>query len=184
MARLIDADARDLPERWADVPGYGGRYQASTHGNIRRVNDNGKRVLLKPYRRPDTINDKMFRIRLMDENGKRTEYPLLRIIAKTWYQVPPGMVAIHKNGMFFDNSIGNIRLVPRSEAVRIFAHRHTRKVVCKIDEQGNAVECYASIAEAAAKNFVSAGSVSKQCNGRIKRPVTTGRVMFRFEEDE
>ena len=169
-------------ERWADVPGFGGRYQASTLGKVRRVNDNGKYMELKPFRREKQISCKMYRVRLSAPDGKRKELPLLNVIASTWRPPPPGMVVIHRNGMFSDNSVENIRFATKQEVMRIYPHRYKNKVVCKIDENGNTVEIYRSEAEAAEKNHVSPGVVSKQCLKLVTNPLTTGRVIFKFDE--
>lgn len=169
-------------ERWADVPGYGGRYQASTHGNVRRVNDNGKCMMLKPFRREKQISCRMYRVRLSTPDGKRKELPLLNVIATTWRPPPPGMVVIHRNGMFSDNSVENIMFATKADVMRIYPLRHKNKVVCKVDKSGNVVEFYHSITEAAKKNYVSAGAVSKQCLRKVTNPLTTGNVIFKFDE--
>lgn len=36
-------------EKWKDIPGYDGRYQASTEGNIRRVLKSGQFRNMTPY---------------------------------------------------------------------------------------------------------------------------------------
>ena len=38
-----------MKESWKDIPGYDGKYQADTEGNIRRVYPSGKTRLLRPY---------------------------------------------------------------------------------------------------------------------------------------
>ena len=173
---------RQNTEEWADVPGYDGRYQASTHGNVRRRNDNGSYTLLKPFRREKQISCQMYRIRMSAPDGRRKEASLLSVIAATWKPPPPGKVVIHRNGMFSDNSVGNIKFVTRQELIGVYAHRHHRKVVCKVDENGEPLEYYPSIAEAARRNYMSAGAVSKQCLHKVETPLTTGSVIFRFAD--
>ena len=84
--------------------------------------------------------------------------------------------------MFTDNSVDNIRFVTRQELITVYAHRHHRKVVCKVDENGEPMEYYPSITEAARQNYISAGAVSKQCLRKVENPLTTGSVIFRFEK--
>ena len=57
-----------------------------------------------------------------------------------------------------------------------------RRPVEKVDRDGNVVEAYESIQEAARKNFASAAYISQRCNSKVSIRSTFGRTgcTFRF----
>jgi hypothetical protein len=169
-------------EEWKDVPGYYGLYQASTLGNVRRKNGRNSYMLIKPFLREKSKTPYMYRIRMSDIYGKRREFPLLSVIASAWCPPPPGMCVVHKNGMASDNTIDNIAFMKKGDILTKYAHRYTRKVVCKMDESGEVVEVYKSIADAAKNNRISANAVSKQCRKKVKEPIVTMGIVFKYDD--
>lgn len=56
-----------------------------------------------------------------------------------------------------------------------------KKSVAKLDKKGNIVEIYTSITEAAIKNNVDCGNVSRMCNGKYKKK---NKIKFKFVNHE
>ena len=82
---------------WKDIPGYDGKYQADTEGNVRHVFKSGKTRLMTPYRKKMRGSQRLM-VKLTI-NGKPKEEILMQLIARTFIGEPPaGCVAYHKNG--------------------------------------------------------------------------------------
>lgn len=172
----------DLPERWANVPGYDGKYQASTHGNIRRVNGNGSYLVLKPFTRKSSENRYVYKVWMNTPDGVRRERAVLTVVSESWRPAPPGYIVIHKNGVLSENGVENIRFVRRAELPNIYAHQGRRRPVCKLDGEGNVIECYCSAKQAAEENYMDLSTMCKHLNGKITRPLTTDGICFCWEE--
>ena len=103
-----------MKELWKDIPGYDGKYQADTEGNIRRVYPSGKTRLLRPYHKHMSGSQRM--IVKLTRDGKSREEIVMQLIAKTFLGVPPpGHVAYHKNGCQYENHIQNISYISKRE---------------------------------------------------------------------
>ena len=76
-----------MKESWKDIPGYDGKYQADTEGNIRRVYPSGKTRLLRPYHKHMSGSQRM--IVKLTRDGKSREEIVMQLIAKTFLGVPP-----------------------------------------------------------------------------------------------
>lgn len=173
------------PEKWKDIPGFGGRYQASTEGRIRRVwEKSGKTTLLMPYEksRRKNSNSKAPRVRLTRQDSSRVEKTVLKLIAETFYGVPPGMVPVHANGAKSDCSVANIRFMSATELGKQFGADSARRPVAKIDANGEIIECYRSAREAARHNYVSYQTVMDRCNGKVKKEFALDGYSYRWDD--
>ena len=171
------------PGWWRDVCGYGGKYQVSRHGEVRRVNSTGLVHDMTAY----TKSGRQFRGRLfvkLTKGGKSKEEPLLQIVAAAWLgQTPAGKVPYHMNGIVTDNRADNIGFITRSElGKRTGAMADARAIVFMVDRDGEVVEIYRSAREAAKANFMSYQSVLDRCHNRIKNPYALNGYTFQFEE--
>ena len=113
-------------ERWKDIPGYEGLYQASTEGQIRSApgkvtntqyhgNRHWQTRILKG-RGDNPITGK--RVGLW-KDGKLTEWLVARLVALTW--VPgfaEGMTVNHINGNRLDNQIENLEWLTIGDNIR------------------------------------------------------------------
>lgn len=108
-----------VSETWRDVPGYGGKYQASDMGHIANTfwhgqkRKNGGRTILTQYKRKPRGKAKLQSakryVHLTDLEGNMREFSAAKIVAETFLgPVPAGKVIFHKNGNPADNSIWNL----------------------------------------------------------------------------
>lgn len=93
-------------ERWKVVPGYSGRYEASTDGRVRSISMGNGIILrqrMRAYRYPC--------VNLYGEDVSKTEY-VHRVIAKTFIgEPPPGHQVNHKDGNKLNNRADNLEWV-------------------------------------------------------------------------
>lgn len=60
--------------------------------------------------------------------------------------------------------------------------RRKRIPVEKVDRDGNVIERYESIKEAADKNYLSRTGIISRCKNRVKKPFTVNGCTFRYGE--
>lgn len=110
-------------EIWKDIPGYEGRYQASTEGRIRgvdRVQEVKPKSGRSAYKRP--VKGKILRqcrgsngypyvgLRKAQGSDNATFCPVPHLITLTFLGRPPaGSVICHGDGDKYNNAIGNLR---------------------------------------------------------------------------
>lgn len=167
---------------WKDIPNYGGKYQASRLGEVRRVFPSGKTRLLTPFRRKKMPT---LYVKLTDRTGKCRDVKVLHIIADTYLCKPAGkdIVPYHLNGILSDNRADNIAFVTKQELGHITGGTtRKRKTVFKVDESGEVVEIYRSARAAAKANFMSYQTVLDRCHNKVKSPFALDGFTYQFEE--
>jgi len=162
-------------ERWKEIPGYEGYYDASDQGRIRSVD----RVV--PHARHGTIKRKgkvltsfpdpqsgHFRLTLSVEGKVRNE-KVHRLVALTWIgPCPDGFECCHEDGDPANNSESNLRWDTKSSNARDRIKHGTHRVVNKRRVVRSDGAEYVSISEAAASVGRDVSSVWKVCAGRQK----------------
>lgn len=144
-----------VSETWRDVPGYGGKYQASDMGHIANTfwhgqkRKNGGRTILTQYKRKPRGKAKLQSakryVHLTDLEGNMREFSAAKIVAETFLgPVPAGKVIFHKNGNPADNSIWNLAFCTRQELGRMTGADSSRRPVLKFSAAGELLECYSS----------------------------------------
>lgn len=174
-------------EKWKDIPGYGGTYQASTEGRIRKVwPKSGKTTIMRGYQRTRGNNSQRMamRVHLTKPDGKRVERTVIGLISETFFCAAAGKIAIHSNGLKSDNSVHNIEFVTKKELGQRFGKNSKRKPVVKIDRHGEIIACYTSAREAARNNFVSYQTVIDRCNGVVKKEFALDGCTYRWDDDK
>lgn len=170
---------------WRDIPGTGGKYQASRGGEVRHVWPNGKTTPLRPYLQHSECHKRsryrpMIHMRI---DGRDRIMPLMSVIAKTFKtDLPPGMCWHHANGRQYDNRPENIQPIDRRELGRKTGAQSMRKSVEMVDRSGNVVELYTSTREAAKANHMSHEAVRQRCVGGVKNPYSLSGYTFRYED--
>lgn len=182
------ARSNDAPERWRDIPGFGGLYQASTEGRIRKVwSKNGKRekTILKMYTRAGKkkqANREALRVHITAPDGRRVERTVIQLVAETFFKVPEGKRAVHRNGLRTDNSVRNIIFLSDRELGERFGAMASRRTVAKINTAGEAVAFYPSARAAAKENFVSYQTVIDRCNRKVKKEFALDGYSYRWDD--
>lgn len=98
-----------MEEIWKDIPGFEGKYQASTLGNIRRIGH--KPLTLKTYK-----NSPYHKVTLVDAKLKKRYFKAHRLIWITFNgPIPEGLVIDHIDGCRTNNVISNLRAVTLKE---------------------------------------------------------------------
>ena len=94
----------------------------------------------------------------------------------------PGDIYMHRNGMTSDCHVNNLFKTTRAELGRICG-RGAKKSVEKIDRDGNVVEIYTSVTEAAKRDFINRRSVRLRCINKIKGdPFALTGFSYRYEK--
>lgn len=160
---------------WRDIAGYGGKYQASITGQVRRVYRSGRTRTMTPYRRSENsrarkiCRNRLF-VKLTDQQGRPKEVTVLKIMAETFLPpAPEGFVPYHKNGIVTDNWVSNIGFISRKELGKRTGHISKARGVIRIDETGEFLETWRSAREAAKHSFMSYQTIIDRCNGFYKK---------------
>lgn len=143
-----------VSEAWRDVPGYGGKYQASDMGRIANTfwrgqrRQNGGRTIMAQFKKKPhgKARDSAKRfVHLTDLEGHRKEVSAAKVVAETFLgPVPPGMAIFHKNGNPADNSVWNLVFRTPEEIGRMTGADSARRPVLKFSATGELLECYSS----------------------------------------
>lgn len=174
-------------EYWRDIPGYGGEYQASTEGRIRRRKPNGSGWDMVEIRENESGRKPGSTVWLRQPDGDWREHGLLRIIAMTWYPEAfrPELDVMHRNGLHADNSARNVLIVERGERMRRQALGWNRRAVYHVDARhgGKILEIYPTASAAAEATGLTPTCVIRHCRGKHKqrRDGTTFRYAARPE---
>ena len=168
------------PEEWRPIPGIDG-YEASCHGRIRRTLKNGEVHIVKQIENKGRSgNEYVVNVKIGDMYTQRT---VLRLVALAFYPGKcDGMIAVHRNGLHADNCAWNIVLMTRSENALRAVSRVPRKVVHKVDKNGETLEIYPSLCAAGRANGMSKTTIRKHCLDQ-KCWSLPGGVTFRYEEE-
>lgn len=117
-------------ERWKDIPGYEGLYQASDTGQIRtregKTTSSARfprrvwkqRVLKQKWRRRSSGNGCDARVNLW-KDGKESTLLVARLVAMTWCDgYSDDLTVNHIDGNPMNNNAGNLEWVSRAENIR------------------------------------------------------------------
>ena len=147
---------------WRPVPGYGGRYQASSEGNIRRASPGGwAPVKVLTNRGP---NGKNHMVNLYAD-GRRQQTTVLRLVALAFFpeRMTEGAVVAHRNGLHSDNSARNVLILTHEQNGRRAAGNR-RRAVRKVAGDGTVLEIYASVTAASAATGMCRATIRSHCN--------------------
>lgn len=166
-------------EKWQDIPGFGGKYQASTEGRIRRIYKSAEPRLLVPYHHHTR---KSLIVKLTYQDGRSVMRSVIWIVGKTWLDLPDDAIIVHKNGLHADNSLRNIQVCDRREIGLRYGRMSKSRPVAKVDPDGNVVDFYTSARAAGRANHMSYQTVIDRCNGRVKNPYALDGTTYIWDE--
>ena len=100
-------------EQWKEIPGYDGKYEVSTYGNVRCVNyrRSGKSQNMKL-----SLSRHNYYMVTLRQQGKNVNRSVHRLVAITWIPNPKNLPEIdHINSNPSDNRIENLRWCTKEE---------------------------------------------------------------------
>ena len=186
-------------EEWRPVKGYEGLYEVSNMGRVKslarswsQVNKHGT---LSYYTKPDCIlapfpiKGGYFRVSLRNYDKEVHPRTIHRIVAEAFIPNPLNLPQInHKDEDKSNNCVENLEWCDiqyncayGTRSARIYANGggKRKKPIGKYDLNGNLLETYESMAEAARKNNISRSNVESTAVYPHKCH-QTGGVVFRF----
>jgi len=163
-----------MKEKWKNIPGYEGYYQASNTGRIRSVD----RITSHGHRRKGKIlaacpNKAGYIIYVLSKNGKTKSFRGHRLVAKTWAGKSQ-LLCCHNDGNKINNVVSNLRWDDccGNQQDRI-KHGTTSRI--KIVRSDGTV--FEGIREAARITGLDSSGISKSCRGKLK---TCGGFSWRY----
>lgn len=164
-------------EIWKDIPGYEGRYQVSTRGNVASLNYNrtGERRLRIPR-----LGKRGYLYLNLHKNGITKTMKIHRLVAITFIPNPKNLPQInHKDENKLNNNVENLEWYDSSYNNKygnrprkvLDAHKRNgsskaERPVIKIDCSGTIIEEFVSISEAARQSGVRRESLRDCVLGR------------------
>ena len=159
---------------WRLIEGYKFPYRISDEGVVEVYK--GKWLPIKPC-----ISWNRAHVRMRTKNGKQTKIPMVRLMADAFMGgVKPGHGIRHKDRSKLGNALHNLEQVPLNKCGE-FGNQAPRKPIVKIDRDGNDVEIYKSVKEAATANFITHMTVTRRCKGEVKNPFDLIGYSFKYD---
>lgn len=190
-----------MEEIWKDIPGYNGRYQASTLGRIRSTDrlvekSNGLKEFYKGrVLKASLVPSGYLYVGIAEEQNKFRSRRVHRLIAETFIPNPLNLPEInHKNEDKTDNKVENLEWCSR-EYNSQYGHRIEKyskaninnpalsKEVNQYDLKGNYIRSFPSAAEAArflGKDSVAANRIGQCCRGLYQKGNSAYGYLWRF----
>lgn len=133
-----------MSEIWKDIPGYEGRYQASTEGRIRSIDRRVKVTRVNtPEAFPRALTGRILRPIQYDSTGHvavnlsgggRRKNPVHQLVMKTFVgPVPEKHIIRHLNGEALDNRLENLAYGTHRENILDDYRNGTRKRKLSLD---------------------------------------------------
>ena len=183
-------------EVWKDIEGFEGLYQVSNHGRIKSIRDTiynhrtkstmtiYREKILKPYK--DTKGYLLVDLR---KNGKRNTRKVHIIVAKTFIPNPDHLPQVnHKDENKQNPNADNLEWCTNQynttygTAKQRMAEKMKKKVI-QIDANGDVVDEWESIEEAAKALNVCRDTITLWCNGKVT-PRHMSEYTFLFKKKE
>ena len=164
-----------IPEKWKDIPGYDGIYEASSDGRIRtcagKTTSNAKYPVrvwkqreLKQKIYPNNKGRSDARVNLW-KDGKEKTWLVSRLVALTWCEgYAPDLTVNHKDGNPLNNKAENLEWITLEDNIR---HGHETGLYRKtqipvVVVNGADITMYQSLAEASRALGHNSGYLSEK----------------------
>lgn len=180
-----------MKEIWKDIEGYEGDYQVSNLGRIKSFKGKKEKI-----RKPGVIRGGYLGI-MLSKNNKSKSFKIHRLVAMTFIPNPNNYPEVnHKDENKKNNCVDNLEWCTkrynlfyndrinkeRVDRLRIEAKKRQRPV-CQYDSNGNLINIFNSIKEAAEfidKNKDFSSGITKCCNGIYHHCAT---FVWRYQGD-
>jgi hypothetical protein len=157
-------------EEWKDIQGYEGLYQISNHGRVKSFKCNSEKIL-----KNQTMTNGYLYISLKDNNHKRKNYSIHRLVAKAFISNQYNKPEVnHKDEIITNNVVKNLEWVTPKENAN-YGTRNERCAkpqrikVAKLDEHYNLLQTYDSLTNAGLDNNVNEECIIRVCKGKQHR---------------
>ncbi len=185
--------SKDISRTWRPIPGYDGKYEASTEGDVCRMLKSGKRKMLTSYlKKSKKKGSDYYIVKLTDSEGKSKEMKTAKVVFETFRgKVPEGYCIYHKDGDPKENRLNNLAALTNSELAKRTGHMSKHKPVTKYEAFTNVtdikykrgvcsikikasgiilpVDTYRSARVAAKENNMSYQTVIDRCNNKVQK---------------
>lgn len=168
---------------WKQIEGYNGLYEVSDTGLVRSLKFGKKRILS-----PGKLRNGYLIVKLC-KDGKLKNMRVHRLVAAAFIPNPLGLATVnHKNELKTDNRVSNLEWLSLTDNLHYgtgierggIAKKNRpdiSKPVCQLDQFGNVINQFPSMAEAERQTGITQSSISEVCNGRQK---TAGGYFWRY----
>lgn len=170
-----------VSDNWRKIDGYLYDYQINDLGQLRKIQPNGKIIMMKPHVNKGNGN---YAISLKVSKNKRKHIAVKRLMDEVFfdgYARKHGLSITNKNGIKTDCSVYNLEFITPSNLGK--RYNNACKRVAKVTRDGDIVAYYASCEEAARKNFVSKTAVYHRVHNMLKNPWCLDGCTYQFVED-
>ena len=174
-----------MREEWADIEGYEGLYQISTHGRVKNV---AKSRLLKPCKHRTGYLTVM-----LYKNGAYKRVLIHRLVASAFLPKDSSTYLVnHKDENKENNILENLEWCTREYnmnygdlgkrlSIKRGSGARNKKPVCQIDMNGEIIQVWESIASASRNTGTARTSIYECCRGIHK---TANGFKWEYEKDE
>lgn len=178
LAHIVFTLSELESEKWRDIPGYEGIYQASSLGRIRTKPGktthsvrHGVRVWKTRILKPKLLNDFTgYRVSLW-KNKRVKDWLVARLVCMTWHgATDDGMTVNHINGNRWDNRAWNLEWLTRADNIRHAFEMElmpTQKPVQLEDASGNRIRF---------RSMSAAGKYLGRSDGYISGRIKNGKM--------
>ena len=171
---------------WKMLDGYFWPYRINEDAQIEKLWPSGEWRPVKPYIMREgrgAYAQGILAVHLKLADGTRRNVMVKHLMADAFLGGrKPGDAYTHRNGCISDCSLGNIVKTTQSSMGKLHGGG-MRKSVEKIDRDGNVLDLYSSVTEAAKKNYVSRKVVYYRCTDKIEGdPFSLLGYSFRYED--
>lgn len=167
---------------WKALTGFRYPYRISEDAELERQWPDGGWRRLNPYFSVGSDGSRGLYVNMAVFPSGHKRMAITRLMALAGWIPPkkPGQIYWHKNRCAQDCSARNLELISASEKGKR-QNGPGRRAVVKIDRDGNELEVYRSVTEAAKANHVDRGVVTARCLGEVQNPFDLLGVSFRYE---